>query len=780
MRNSFLLLLSLIYSSTYLVAQHSNCSVSPYPNTITQPEGSKITLYAYGNETVHYLETSDGYTVLKNKDGNFEYAMIGLDKNLTLSGIIASDNNLTVFGKNDLQKHLRYSAQQISLLNQYHDNLQEKNSFGKSGINVFPPTGNRKIIVVLMEFPDLRATISKSDFELLFNQTNYYGIGSFKDYYLKTSYGKLNLTVDVYGWYMAQNGYISYTSNSQALLQRATECIDSAGVDFSQYDSDNDGYVDAIMIMHAGIGAEEVNAPNYSNYIWSFRSTWGGSPTYNHGKKIGAFAMFPERRYYTNAMVGIGVMTHEFGHILDLPDFYATNYNNTGGGPEGVGDFANMAGGPWLNNEHTPCLHDAYSKVLLGWLTPTTINVVGNYTIAKSAADSNFAFKINTSRSNEYFLLENKQNKGFDKYIPGKGLAIWHVNTQMAGKLSTTGNNTNNDTSNEGLGILQADARFDLEKGLNRGDYGDLYPGTTSNHNVTPYTKPNSSLFYSKSGVRQSSNLYFTGITINSDSSVTFKLGSLASASYIPSITSGCAPLAVSFTNSSVFANSYLWNLGDGTISTDTNQKHVYTQPGTYPVWLRVLDSAGVVVDSVKQMISVNSSPIAHVGFARFGDTVNFTNTSTNATSYLWQFGNYSSSKKVLDPIDLRIIQDTGIVHFTMIAFSSNGCTDTAQFSIDIWRTGINTMNSNMIKISLYPNPIEHLTILSFSTIQTEFVNIEIYNMVGEKVFILENRELPSGTHEYVISKDILPAFGMYIVKIISSSQSGFVKLLNH
>ena len=770
-----LIIIAISFSSLATYAQRSNCPAAPYPNTITQTDGSKITLQALGNEAVHYLETLEGYTVLKNNDDDFEYAIIGMDGNLTLSGIKASNNNPIIYGKSDIQKHLRYSTQQISLLNQYHDNLQEKNVMGKSGANVFPPTGTHKVMVILVEYPDLRASVPQSNFQQMFNQPNWGGTGSFTDYYLKTSYGKLNVSVDVYGWYMAENGYISYTSNSQSLLQRAVYCADSAGVDFSQYDSDNDGYVDAVMILHAGIGAEEASAPNSSNYIWSFRSTWYSSPTYNHNKKIWAYDMFPEKRYYSNAMVGIGVMTHEFGHILDLPDLYAVNYSSNG-----VGEFANMAAGPWLNNEHTPCLHDAWSRIQLGWLNPTVILKAGLYTIAKSTADSNFTFKINTSKSNEYFLLEDRQWKGFDKYLPSKGLAIWHINSNVVGKLSQLGNSANNDTSNMGLSILQADGRRDLETNLNnRGDQGDLFPGSTNNHNVTPYTNPNSSLTYKVGGIRQPSNIYITGITVNADSSITFKFGAISSASFTPSITSGCAPLRVSFMNNSVFANSFKWNLGDGTLSTDTNILHVFTQPGTYTVWLKALDSAGIVVDSLNQIINVNASPIAQVGFARFGDEVHFTNSSTGATNYLWQFGSYTSSKKVLDSIDLRLIQDTGIVDFTMVAFSSSGCTDTAKFSLDVWATGINNIHSNTIKANIYPNPIEQNSVLSFTTLKKDVFNIEIFNMLGQKIAVIDDKELQSGSHEYIISKNIIPSSGVYIVKINSTSETGFVKLLN-
>ena len=91
MRNLFALLTFLFLTYSIVFAQRSNCSVSPYPITITQTDRSKITLYAFGNEAVNYLETAEGFTVLKNSDKIYEYAITGLDGNLTLSGIKAND-----------------------------------------------------------------------------------------------------------------------------------------------------------------------------------------------------------------------------------------------------------------------------------------------------------------------------------------------------------------------------------------------------------------------------------------------------------------------------------------------------------------------------------------------------------------------------------------------------------------------------------------------------------------------------------------------------------------
>src|SRR5205823_5134399 len=158
-----------------------------------------------------------------------------------------------------------------------------------------------------------------------------------------------------------------------------------------------------------------------------------------------------------------------FGHLMDLPDLYAVNYSN-----EGVGNFAIMGAGAWLNSEHTPCIHDAWSRIQFGWVQPVVISSKGTYTIKKSLADSNFVYRINTPVSNEYFLLENRQRKGFDQYMPAKGLAVWHINTNKAHVLSQGSNSVNNDTANMGIALVQADGKMDLEKNVNRGDLGDL------------------------------------------------------------------------------------------------------------------------------------------------------------------------------------------------------------------------------------------------------------------------------------------------------------------
>lgn len=197
-RKLLLLIISCVATFSIASAQRSNCSVAPTVNTIKQPDGSLITLVPFGNEAVHYLETSTGFTVLQNKDGFFEYAVQDIQGNLTLSGIIARDGAQEKTSA--FTPHLRYSnAQQQALISMHNQLNENTGSLGKAGPYPFPSKGVRKVVVILVEYPDLRATIAKENFELLFNQPDYNGTGSFRDFYLATSHGQLDLTCTVYG-----------------------------------------------------------------------------------------------------------------------------------------------------------------------------------------------------------------------------------------------------------------------------------------------------------------------------------------------------------------------------------------------------------------------------------------------------------------------------------------------------------------------------------------------------------------------------------------------------
>ncbi|MCG9879332.1 MAG: M6 family metalloprotease domain-containing protein [Bacteroidia bacterium] len=775
------ILLFLGFTLGHLTAQNyrSNCPVKEETFTRSNPDGSSISMHVFGTEMLTYFETLTGYTLIENANGYMEYATLDAQGNMVGSGQIVRNNEIPLF--KDLKPHIRYSSEQIGKISA---NFFKENQVNgkKAGGKPFPPKGKRKVITLLIEYPDLRATIPKSNFDSMMVKTNYNGTGSFRDYYLKASFGQLELNTDVFGWYMASNSYLNYArsnanyiGNVGELVKRAILAADSAGVDFSQYDNDGDGYADGIVVMHAGIGAEEQSAPGANKHIWSHRfslsNTVGGVLV--DGVVVDSYGIFPEKRFNGGAysQVGIGVLSHEFGHLLDLPDLYSTQSNGSG-----AGNFANMAGGPWLNSEKTPCMHDAWTRIAMGWVEPTVINASGIYTIPKSLVDSNFTFKINTSAANEYFLLENRQRKGFDMFIPGRGLAIWHVNTTRARLLSvSSSNNVNNDTSAYGMGLEQADGRNDLEKNSNRGDNGDLYPGSTLNRFFNDYTKPSAVLHQRIGGVKQKSNIVISNITQNPDSSITFTVGNQATAGFEPVPATGCAPLQVNFTNQSSFATNYLWVFEDGSSTSQLNTNKTFETPGNYQVKLIVLDSAGNRLDSNIQTIQVFASPKSVMQVTRLdSNSFELKNKSEGALYAMWRFGSNQSSNA---PELIYTIPGNTDVPVRLIAYSSNQCVDTASGILSFWPLGNEGLMKNAGEILAYPNPFTDNLSIWFQQDKSQSCDIKIISSNGQVVYEKKGHKIEAGKSYFELPSTQFSA-GIYLLEVSGENFKKIVRIL--
>lgn len=789
MRHNYLRgVFSIVFASLFFIhtsAQRSNCAALPIINELKQPDGTSISLIGVGNEAIHYLETPEGYTVLKNINGVYEFAIPDQNGNLTTSGIKAINQVLT---KVEIPKHLRYSAAQQSLMQQLFDEgNRTSEGYGKAGDpNPFPPKGDRKVIVILVEYPDLRATVSKENFELLLNQPNYNGTGSFKDYYKATSNGQLNLTSFVYGWVMADSGYKYYGRTSSPAYNTATRSLllgavkdanDSFGVDFSEFDSDDDGYCDGVIIMHAGIGAEEVSAPNSGDYIWSFRSTLGETqrPTYD-GVQIAAYAMFPEKRWQSgsNNIVGIGVLCHEFGHLLDLPDLYSTQSTN-----EGAGNFSLMAGGPWLNSERTPCLNDAWSRIQMGWVTPIMLKDTQLYKLPYAVVDSDMVFQINTSRPNEYYLLENRQQKKFDSYLPAKGLAIWHINTTNALLLSKAignkRNNVNNDTSQLGVGLIQADGLRELERNQGRGNITDLYP-LNQNRNFAPKTNPASNLHFKVNNIKQASGIAITDIQQLPDSSIVFEFGTNSSSAFSVNRTFGCAPLLINFSDNSAGGDSIQWNFGNGLFSSIAKPNSTYTKTGLYNAKLNVF-KGGRVVDSTTLEIKVLESPEPDYEIIRDENyNVTFVNKTLYGNTYNWAFttdSTFNSTEK--DPV-IPVGKPRKIL-VRLTVRSKDNCIGFRVDSVSVFPVGTNTNVLSQLSLQASPNPVTSDLKINFDLTGQAPTQIKVYNITGALVYEENLGLLSSGKQELQVGMNNLDA-GIYFISIHTPAQLGIIKVV--
>jgi len=345
-----------------------------------------------------------------------------------------------------------------------------------------------RLPVIVIEFTDHPAdgqavggTPAQFD-SILFSTGNFNPTGSMTDFYLENSYGSFYVTGKIHGWYTMPQTYSWYVADDYGLSRSETLATDAVmaadnDIDFADYDADNDGVCDGVIIIHSGPGAEQYGA----GHIWSHRA-WIFSTLYLDGIRIFDYNVNPEE--FGSTLSPIGVVCHEFGHILDLPDLYDINY--TDDKSEGLGRWSLMAGGSYNGSGRSPAHLDAWSKIFLGFVQPIMVDTnLKQAAIPQAATNPVIYALLNGSASaTEYWLVENRQQVGFDSTLPGDGLLIYHIDEAATF--------SNSDPYRYHVALEQADGRNSLAFGGSSGDGSDPWPGNSDNYNFHDLSLPNS------------------------------------------------------------------------------------------------------------------------------------------------------------------------------------------------------------------------------------------------------------------------------------------------
>ncbi|UCD16362.1 MAG: M6 family metalloprotease domain-containing protein [Candidatus Zixiibacteriota bacterium] len=362
-----------------------------------------------------------------------------------------------------------------------------------------------RVLVLLVDFIDNPytggpvAAIPENFDSVLFSTGGFNPTGSMTEFFLENSYGKFFIIGDVYGWFRMPQTYAYYVGidhgkgpypwNSQGLTVDAVAAADPT-VDFSLYDySGPDGYpddnVDGLFVVHAGPGYEESgNDDQIHSHMWIL----GPNQVVKDGVIINRYTCVPEESFSSQSISPIGVFCHEYGHFLGLPDLY--DVADTTWTSLGLGKWSLMASGNYNGGSLRPAHLDAWCKIALGFAVPTEIGanmleveipqVESVPTIYKLWSDGDYS-------GTEYFLIENRQQVGFDNALPGRGLLIYHVD-DLAG--DEFGNN--NDPAHYHVALEQADGLFQLEYAQNNaGDGADPFPGLLQKTSFDDKTTPN-------------------------------------------------------------------------------------------------------------------------------------------------------------------------------------------------------------------------------------------------------------------------------------------------
>lgn len=409
--------------------------------------------------------------------------------------------------------------------------LEDPQFYAERGINqgkpqklaaLDQPSGQFKTLAILVNFSDHPSQVATSFFDnLLYGTTG----NTVRRFYSLASYGNLDIiTVNLpsalgwktmpqtYAYYVdGQKGFGSYPHNAQKLAEDAVSAANPY-VNFANYDNDNDGYVDALMIIHSGPGYEFTgNVNDIHSHAWSCFI-----PQIVDGKIVTSYSMEPEYWSNPNDMT-CGVYCHELGHVFGLPDFYDYGYDS-----RGLGSWSVMAGGSWNgSNGSSPACFDAFSKAFLGFVNPINLTENTSQVSFPAVIDTGIIYRLwtNGGSSQEYFLVENRQKTGFDSYLPAGGMLIYHVDESVSGNNNQwyPGYTSNGHYQ---VALEQADGLWDLEHDTDGGDSGDPFPGSTVNRTFSATSTPNSKsyadavTYVSVTNISNSSSVMTADLTI--------------------------------------------------------------------------------------------------------------------------------------------------------------------------------------------------------------------------------------------------------------------------
>lgn len=403
------------------------------------------------NPTIFYLYSKNGERIPLRLIGD-EYNKFAIDLNSGLYSaqdslncwrFVALDENNKLYFTNfkvteslqtestrDVPESLRYDIKSL-----FKNPRKVAPSHKNSIQNII--SGDRKILIVLLQFPDVNFTIPKDEFDALFNQKNYNkgsSIGSVKDYFDEVSGGKLNLSSTIIGPFTTKNKMAYYGKNSGIggldanVFEMFKECLDYAKtkVDLSEYDVDGDGFIDNLHIIYSGYG-EESGAS--ANTIWAHESSF--SPvTIEYGLKIDRYSCSPELRGNNgNKISSIGPPCHEICHALGAEDYYDTDYS-TGGKYEGTSIWDLMGSGSWNKDGDIPAWPNSFIRAYnFGWEEPIILTKNGDYDFQINSKYK--IFRIDTPEENDFFLLEYHNKEFFHSGEPSSGILIYHLGPDL-------------------------------------------------------------------------------------------------------------------------------------------------------------------------------------------------------------------------------------------------------------------------------------------------------------------------------------------------------------
>ena len=454
--------------------------MKPGINIIKQADGTTITVRAYGDEDLSYFLASDG-TLLYQEGTNFYIAGVKADGTLYSTGVLAHEPSMRTIKEISAIKAQNAKAFYNSMEKQAKANKVRREPMTPDN-SLLPSLGKHKIPVILVEFSDVEFSMEnpKATFDKylngkeLFNKEtdpemgqNYAGVAK---YFKDMSFGKFEPEFEVYGPVNLGKPLATYGAgyssqeNMGLLLTDACTAVDDE-VDFTQYDSNDDGNIDLIYIIYAGfsqsIAGNSTDCIHPKSGYLSLAKSFDGMDVKRYGVN-NELNGTPADQANGPIINGIGLFCHEFSHCMGLPDLYPKSGSIAEACINQNMDYWSlMDAGEYTANGYRPTAYTAWERERLGWMEIGTLTGPSNVEL-KSLDEGGAAFRIYNDKDetgHEYYIVENVQNNGWNKNLFGNGLMVTHVD-YLSSQFSLGGCKVNNTEGHPRMHVMAADGMF--------------------------------------------------------------------------------------------------------------------------------------------------------------------------------------------------------------------------------------------------------------------------------------------------------------------------------
>lgn len=613
--------------------------------TVTLVDGSKVRVELRGDEFLNYWQAEDGRRFVRN----------AATDRYVVADMMALKEKAEALRKEAMPSTGRSQAPRRGATQA-----------------ASPYTGDKKGLVILIEFPDMRFTEGSAElYQRILNEPGFTDpvgfVGSVNDYFRDQSKGQFNLTFDVAGPVMMPEGYAYYGGDSPSqdaniaeMWRYALNSVDDE-VDFSKYDWNGDGQVEQVFFIYAGLG--QANGGG-DDTVWPHKSavaneagddylTFDGVRVFDYACSCElqpVYSVQGNQYVITGTKIdGLGTICHEFSHCLGLADLYDTDYS----GGYGMNLWDLMDQGSYNGDSFHPACYTGFERMQIGWYQPVELTEATHVEGLKSIEKGGEAYLIRCDANpDEYYILENRQQSGlWDAGLPGSGLLITHVDYN---ETAWYNNKPNDAPDHQRCTVIPADNNFYTSLA---NVAGDVWPNG-DNNSLTNETSPAAEVYAKQADGSYYMNKPVTNIVQNDDGTVSFSFSVIDARPLFYESFDKCSGRGG---NDGNFVNIPA-NLGKGTLNTDNegwtgdgggaSQCGMFDSQATTPTF--TISGQATLTFTAAALVSGVSSPTMNIAVSG-----NAKLSGTKADLKMGSFTRYTADIDGNGPISLTFSADT-------------------------------------------------------------------------------------------------------------------------